>query len=97
MRRYSIERAWRFFQNALSGGNGSEHDKHAALACAKKLDQLDKEEHERFRAIAHYTEEIERLKRAPEVNECEMRPEWAEMIEIYETAIDLLKEEIDNE
>ena len=92
MKRRSVEAAWHFFAKEKSA---TEHDNVAMLDVARRLDRMDRENHERRRAIAHFTEEIERLKRAPEVNQCEMKEEWTKAIEVYQTAIEIMEEAID--
>lgn len=42
------------------------------------------------RAIAWITRELEYLRRATYVNGCEMKPEWAEQIDVWETALEVL-------
>lgn len=42
-------------------------------------------------AIAWITRELDLLRRAPALNGCEMKPEWAEQIEVLETALEALK------
>ena len=42
------------------------------------------------------TEEIERLKYAPKLNGCEMQPEWAEQLEIFEYFLELIKKDESN-
>ena len=43
------------------------------------------------KAINFFEEEIVRLRKAPEINGCEMTPEWKEMLQIYNTAVEALR------
>ena len=43
------------------------------------------------KAIKFFEEEIVRLRKAPEINGCEMTPEWNEMLQIYNTAVEALR------
>lgn len=43
------------------------------------------------RAIEWITRELYLLRRAPDVNGCGMQPEWAEQIEVWETALEALR------
>ncbi len=45
------------------------------------------------KAIKFFKEEIIRLRKAPEINGCEMTPEWLEMLQIYNTAVEALEKE----
>ena len=46
------------------------------------------------KAINFFEEEIVRLRKAPEINGCEMTPEWKEMLQIYNTAVEALRKQI---
>ena len=46
------------------------------------------------KAIKFFEEEIVRLRKAPEINGCEMTPEWKEMLQIYNTAVEALRKQI---
>ncbi len=46
------------------------------------------------KAIKFFEEEIVRLRKAPEINGCEMTPEWKEMLQIYNTAVQALGKQI---
>lgn len=43
------------------------------------------------KAIKFFEEEIVRLRKAPEINGCEMTPEWIEQLQIYNTALEALR------
>lgn len=43
------------------------------------------------KAIKFFGEEIVRIRKAPEINGCEMTPEWKEMLQIYNTAVEALR------
>ena len=43
------------------------------------------------KALNFFKEEIIRLRKAPEINGCEMTPEWLEMLQIYNTAVEALE------
>lgn len=99
MKRAEIERAFKFFtdQVKLSGGPfGNKevypHNVMAMDACAKKLDELDKKERDRLKAISFFQEEIDRIERAPAINGCAMTPEWKEEMRMCEVAVALLEE-----
>lgn len=90
IRRFEAEAAWK----ALLEEAKEEKTRNVVLAShavARMLDEMDMNVHEYDRAIAHYTEEIERYKRAPEVNNCEMLPVWDSKIRVYEIAVAALE------
>lgn len=43
------------------------------------------------KAIKFFEDEILSLRKAPELNGCEMTPEWMELIQIYNTALEAIK------
>ena len=43
------------------------------------------------KAIKFFEEEIIRLRKAPEINGCEMTEEWQERIHIFSTALEALR------
>lgn len=99
MKRSEIESAFKFFSDEVKFSGGDYGNKevypHMVLAmeaCAEKLDELDKRERERLKAIVFFKEEIDRLERAPEINGCAMTPEWKENIRMCEIAIMLLED-----
>lgn len=47
----------------------------------------------RAKAIEWITRELFLLRRAPDVNGCGMKPEWAEQIEVWETALEALRDD----
>lgn len=47
------------------------------------------------KALNFINEEIRRLELAPEINGCEMTPEWFEMLEIYTTIKSVLIKEME--
>lgn len=103
MKRAELEKAMRYFSDlclVMQGGNFYSEPlpyMQAALsACCERLDALDKKDRERLKAVQFFKEEIERLNRAPEINGCEMTPEWKEDIRMCEIAIELL-EDVKNE
>ena len=88
-----VQGAWALLVG-LKADERTPHDITAACAVARWLDDMDRTAIDCDRAIAHYTEEIERLKRAPQVNDCEMLPQWESAInncEIYIEAIERMK------
>lgn len=95
MNRKEIEAAFRFFTDETKKADSTTFKfvARAEEACARKLDQMDKRERERKKAIAYFNEEIKRLERAPEENRCVMKEEWAERIRMCEIAVALLEEE----
>ena len=96
MNRKEIEKAFRYFTDetkAAADGTTFKFSGRAMEACARKLDEMDRKERERLKAIAYFAEEIKRLERAPEENNCTMTEEWAERIRMCEIAIALLEEE----
>lgn len=99
MKRAELEKAVRYFNDQIllmKGGNVySEplpHMQVALVACCRALDELDRQEVEREKAIVYFRQEIERIERAPEVNGHGMTPEWAEEMSICNTAIEALEE-----
>lgn len=94
MRRSDVESAFKYFNDELKTASKEDfpHVARAFQACAKKLDEMDKEERKRMKAIAFFEEEGQRLLRAPEVNGCDMKPEWEERIEMCHIAIAVLEE-----
>ena len=98
MKRADLEKAVRYFNDQIllmKGGNVySEplpHMQAALVACCKALDELDRREAEREKAIVFFREEVKRYESAPAINGHEMTPEWAEEISICKTAIDALE------
>lgn len=99
MKREEIEKAFKYFGEQVQFENSPYGNKEvlpfmqeALNACAVKLDELDKKERNRLKAIVFFKEEIDRLERAPEINGCAMTPEWAESLRMCEVAIALLEE-----
>lgn len=99
MKRAELEKAVRYFNDQIllmKGGNVySEplpHMQAALVACCRALDELDRQEVEREKAIVYFRQEVERIERAPEVNGHGMTPEWAEEMSICKTAIEALEE-----
>lgn len=99
MKREEIEKAFKYFGEQVQFENGPYGNKEvlpfmqeALNACAVKLDELDKKERNRLKAIVFFKEESDRLERAPEINGCAMTPEWAESLRMCEIAIALLEE-----
>lgn len=52
---------------------------------------------EKERAILWIERELRFLREAPLINGCEMKPEWAEQIDVWEAALDALKTVLDLE
>lgn len=48
-------------------------------------------EYRRQKAIAWLKEELDRCRRAPDLNGCKMQPQWQEVIDVCETAIEALE------
>lgn len=99
MKREEIEKAFKYFCEQVQFENSPYGNKEvlpfmqeALNACAVKLDELDKKERNRLKAIVFFKEESDRLERAPEINGCAMTPEWAEPLRMCEIAIALLEE-----
>jgi len=99
MKRAELEKAVRYFNDQIllmKGGNVySEplpHMQAALVACCKALDELDRQDVEREKAIVFFREEVKRYENAPAVNGHEMTPEWAEEMSICKTAIEALEE-----
>lgn len=99
MKREEIEKAFKYFGEQVQFENSAYGNKEvlpfmqeALNACAVKLDELDKKERNRLKAIVFFKEESDRLERAPEINGCAMTPEWAESLRMCEIAIALLEE-----
>lgn len=99
MKREEIEKAFKYFGEQVKFENSPYGNKEvlpfmqeALNACAVKLDELDKKERNRLKAIVFFKEESDRLERAPEINGCAMTPEWAESLRMCEIAIALLEE-----
>ena len=99
MKKTDVEKAMRYFNaeiKLMKGGNMYSEPlpyiETALMACAKKLDELDREEHERKKAICYFEEEKERILRAPDLNGCEMTPEWEEELDMCNISIELLEE-----
>ena len=99
MKRAELEKAVRYFNDQIllmkSGNVYSEplpHMQAALVACCKALDELDRQDVEREKAIVFFREEVKRYESAPFINGHEMTPEWAEEISICKTAIEALEE-----
>lgn len=48
-------------------------------------------ENRRQKALSWLRAEVENCRRAPDLNGCPMQPEWKEMIEVCEAAIEALE------
>lgn len=48
-------------------------------------------EYRRQQALAWLRAEAESCRRAPDLNGCQMRPQWQEVIDVCETAIEALE------
>lgn len=99
MKRAELEKAVRYLNDQIllmKGGNiYSEplpHMQAALVACCRALDELDRREAEREKAVVFFQQEVERLESAPFINGHEMTPEWKEEISICKTAIEALEE-----
>ena len=99
MKRAELEKAVRYFNDQIllmkSGNIYSEplpHMQAALVACCKALDELDRQDVEREKAIVFFREEVKRYESAPNINGHEMTPEWAEEMSICKTAIEALEE-----
>lgn len=99
MKRAELEKAVWYFNDQIllmKGGNVySEplpHMQAALVACCRALDELDRQQVEREKAIVFFREEVKRYESAPAVNGHEMTTEWAEEMSICKTAIEALEE-----
>lgn len=99
MKRAELEKAVRYFNDQIllmKGGNVySEplpHMQAALVACCRALDELDRQDVEREKAIVFFREEVKRYESAPAINGHDMTPEWAEEMNICKTAIEALEE-----
>lgn len=95
-----LQKAICFLQDGLRECKDMKSEERRALgvafvACCEELDRIEAlERRNKLKAIAWMSEEIDRLNRAPSVNQCDVLPAWLEATDNYMTAIQALKGEL---